>query len=273
MKVLPTALPMQEVRPAEGRTDTLARLRRQMAVLSGMPDRASVDPDDRLGAALPLPDSLSDLLPHNGIARGSVVSCVGARSLLVAVIAAATASGANVGIVGLPRLSLLSAAEMGADLARIATVPQPGADPVEVASVLLDGMDLVVLDLNGVDIAPSRCRVVMGRVRQLSSTLLVVDGHWPGTQVCLAAEVLTYRHVPDPAGLADLAAARRGHGRIGGMRLRVTASGRDRRRRSADIDIHTLGSGDTALVGSTRSDIAFGAVGHAVDESAGAVAN
>ena len=32
---------------------------------------------------------------------------------------------------------------------RIATVPHPGSDPVEVAAVLMDGMDLVVLGLGG----------------------------------------------------------------------------------------------------------------------------
>ncbi|MFT4042736.1 MAG: hypothetical protein QM673_06185 [Gordonia sp. (in: high G+C Gram-positive bacteria)] len=259
--------------PELARADTLARLRRQMAVLSGTPDRRSAEPDDRMLDVLRLPGDLADLFPGKGIARGSVVSCTGARSLVAAVIAAATESGAHVGIVGLPRLSLLSIAEMGADLGRVATIPDPGADPVEIASILLDGMDLVVLGLRGIDVAPARCRVVMGRVRQQASVLLVVGGHWPGAQMSLDAQVLTYRHLPGAAGGADLSAARCGHGRIGGMRLRVTVHGRDRRRRSADIDVRATGSGAISWVGAARSDIAFGSGYPVLDTHPAAVAN
>ncbi|GAB34498.1 hypothetical protein [Gordonia otitidis] len=264
MSVLPLAHPCPSQGAGEGsdgddRADTLARLRKRMAVLSGMPDRPSADRSAEVDDSLPLPDVLADLLPRGqsagrgGIARGSVVGCSGARSLVVAMIAAVSRGGGQVGIVGLPWLNLLSAAEMGADLARIATVPDPGVDPVEIASVLLDGMDLVVLGLRGVDVAPARCRVVSGRVRQHSSALMVVDGHWPGAQIRMEASVLTYRHVPGGVG-ADLAAARRGHGRIGGLRLQVTATGRDRRSRSADVDLSAVGSsgGPGGLVGLTR---------------------
>ena len=132
---------------AGGRADELAGLRRRMAAMSGRPDQRVVEVRDRSVGVLPVPESLSDILPHNGIPRGSVARLDGARSVLIAMIASVTRAGGQVGIVGLPRLSLLPAAEMGADLSRIATIPDPGPDPVEVAAVLLDGMDLVILDL------------------------------------------------------------------------------------------------------------------------------
>lgn len=241
---------------SEEARDTVTRLRRRMAALSetaGIPDRFGPDGLQRPADVLKLPDALSELLPHKGIARGSVVCCTGARSLVAALIASVTQAGGQVGIVGLPRFGLLSATEMGADLARIATVPDPGVDPVEVASVLLDGMDLVVLGLRGVDVPPSRSRVVTGRVRQQGAALLVVEGSWPGAQIHLDAEVRGYRHIPGLDGITDLAAARRGYGHIDGMRLRVAATGRDRRRRVADLDLRSSGPDTHEPVVLTRS--------------------
>ncbi|WP_439033037.1 hypothetical protein [Gordonia terrae] len=223
-----------------------------MAAMSGRPDQRTVEVRDRSVAVLPVPDALSEALPHSGIPRGTVARLDGAHSVLVAMIASVTRAGGQVGIVGLPRLSLLSAAEMGADLSRIATIPEPGPDPVEVAAVLLDGMDLVVLDLGsggeqmharGESVAPSRARVVMGRVRKQSSVLLVTGGMWPGAQLTVEARVLTYRHSPILAAATDLDAARSGYGRIGGMRLQVTASSRGRQSESVEVELLAGGHG------------------------------
>ena len=57
----------------------------------------------------------------------------GAGSLSVSMAAAATAAGGHAAIVGLPDFGLLAAQEMGADLSRIAVIPEPGTDPIEVA--------------------------------------------------------------------------------------------------------------------------------------------
>ncbi|PRC54281.1 hypothetical protein C6A85_49550, partial [Mycobacterium sp. ITM-2017-0098] len=81
--------------------------------------------------------------------RGTVAVLSGARSLQLSLVAAVTAEGGHVAIIGQPDVGLLAAAEMGADLSRIAVIPEAGADPVEVAAVLMDGMDLVVLGLGG----------------------------------------------------------------------------------------------------------------------------
>nr|WP_064571620.1 hypothetical protein [Gordonia sp. LAM0048] len=247
---------------ARGRADELAGLRRRMAAMSGRPDQRVVEVRDRAVGVLPVPESLSKVLPHNGIPRGTVARLDGARSVLVAMIAAVTRVGGQVGIVGLPRLSLLSAAEMGADLSRIATIPEPGPDPVEVAAVLLDGMDLVVLDLatdgegarpRSEMVAPSRARVVMGRVRKQSSVLLVTGGAWPGAQLTIEGRVLTYRHSPhlpeeSASRVAGLDSARRGYGRIGGMRLQVTVSGRGRQSESTEVELQAAGHGTDRTV-------------------------
>ena len=96
----------------------------------------------------PLPGALPRLLP-----RGTVAVLSGARSLPLSMVAAVTAAGGHAAIVGQPDVGLLAAVEMGADLSRLAVIPDPGADPVEVAAVLMDGLDLVVLGW-----AAGRCR-------------------------------------------------------------------------------------------------------------------
>ena len=81
---------------------------------------------------------------------------------------------------GSPMSGLLAAVEMGADLSRLAVIPYPGTDPVEVAAVLMDGLDLVVLALGGRSVPMSRARAVTARARQKGCTLLVTGGDWHG---------------------------------------------------------------------------------------------
>jgi hypothetical protein len=132
-------------------------------------------------------------------------------------VAAVTAAGGNAAIVGQPDIGLLAAVEMGADLSRLAVIPDPGTDPVEVAAVLIDGMDLVVLGLGGRRVPLTRARAVVARARLKGCTLLVTDGDWQGAPTRLEARVCGY----------DITAGNRGtpvcgFGRISGVRLQVS---------------------------------------------------
>ena len=82
---------------------------------------------------LPAPAALAALLPKHGLARGTVTSVNGASSVLLSLIAAVTGSGKHASVIGLPKLGLLAATEMGADLNRCALVPAPGDAAIEVA--------------------------------------------------------------------------------------------------------------------------------------------
>ncbi|MDY6810192.1 MAG: hypothetical protein SW127_14420 [Actinomycetota bacterium] len=231
----------------------LDRLRRRIAAMSGRPDRPVMEVADPADEVLPVPAAMADLLPRGGLGRGGVLTIDGARSVLLAVIASVSAAGHQVGLVGMPNLNLGAVAELGGDLARIATVPDPGVDPVEVAGVLLDGMDLVVLDLAGAAVPPSRTRVMMGRLRKQKSALMIAGGSWPGAHLRLTTEIVTYRHLPG-ADCTDLATARSGVGRIGGMTLRLTVADRGHRHVVGEIDLRTSGFGSgrqVELVAST----------------------
>lgn len=208
------------------RQERLESLRRRIAAIParGEAERvASADvPADRL---LPVPEPLADALPQGGLVRGSVVSVSGATSLLIGILASVTAAGGHAAVIGHRRLSLLAAAEMGAQLQRVAMIPDPGPDPVEIAAVLLDGMDLVILGLGGSAVPPSRTRAVAARARSKGAVLVVVDGRWDGVQVRLDAQVSGYEGIGA------------GRGRLRGTRLSVQAQGRAFPARTARMDV------------------------------------
>jgi hypothetical protein len=196
----------------ENRADQLESLRRRMAEMSGRvvpPAPDGLLPDSE--SLLPLPQWLAESLPVP-LPRGTVAVLSGARSLLLSMVAAVTAAGGNVAIVGHPDIGLLAAVEMGADLSRVAVIPDPGTDPVEVAAVLVDGMDLVVLGLGGRQVPQTRARAVVARARNKGCTLLVTDGDWQGAPTRLAARVCGYELT---------AGGRPGFGRISRVRLQV----------------------------------------------------
>ena len=160
---------------------------------------------------LPVPESLAEALPA-GLPRGTVAVLSGARSLPVGIAAAVSAAGGHVAIVGLPDFGLRSAPISAA------MVPQPGSDPVEVAAVLMDGMDLVLLGLAGRRVPATRARAVVARARQRGCTLLIVSGDWQGAAMRMEARVRGYEIT---AGTAGVPVA--GCGRIGGVQLSVRA--------------------------------------------------
>lgn len=161
------------------------------------------------------PGSLDQLLPS-----GTVAVLSGARSPALRMVAAVTAGGGYAAIVGQPDVGLMAAVEMGADLSRVAMIPHPGPDPVEVAAVLLDGLDLVVLGLGGRAVPMSRARAVTARARQKGCTLLVLGGDWHGASARLDARVCGYEMVGAGGAVVP------GRGRIGRVRVDTRARGR-----------------------------------------------
>ncbi|NDJ91261.1 hypothetical protein [Mycolicibacter kumamotonensis] len=208
----------------ENRADQLEQLRRQMAAVAGKVGagrRGAAPAAPASERVLPVPPLLAAVLPA-GLPRGTVAVASGARSLVLSMVATVTGAGGNAAIVGQPDTGLLAAAEMGADLSRLAVIPDPGNDPVEVATVLMDGMDLVVLGLGGCRVPPARTRVVLARARHRGCVLLISGGDWQGAALRLDARVSGYEVT---SGEVTGCAARPGFGRIGAVRLQVQARG------------------------------------------------
>ncbi|MET0993538.1 MAG: hypothetical protein ABWY20_05390, partial [Mycobacterium sp.] len=91
----------------------------------------------------------------------------------------------------------------------------------EVAAVLMDGMDLVVLGLGGRSVSATRARAVVARARQKGCTLLVTGGDWQGASARLEARVCGYEVTGAGGGTP-----RPGCGRISRVRLAMRAQGR-----------------------------------------------
>jgi hypothetical protein len=232
-----------ELRPPN-RAEQVEHLRRKIAAVSGKVGGGrrgpapSIDPLPDPESLLPLPESshcpsggwyLQAELQPTSLPRGTVAVLSGARSLPLSMVAAVTAEGGHAAIVGQPDVGLLAAVEMGADLSRIAVIPEPGADPVEVAAVLMDGMDLVVLGLGGRSVPAGRARAVVARARQKGCTLLVTGGDWQGASTRLDARVCGYEITGADWGHHPLAGGGPpipGCGRISRVQLAMRARGR-----------------------------------------------
>lgn len=201
--------------------DAAQRLATARGLLRRLEDRASdahpvVEPGAD-GRVLPVVAPLAAVLPAGGLRRGTTVAVTGtggATSLLLALLADASAAGAWAGVVGRPDLGLVAAAEAGIALDRLALVPCPGADLVAVTSALLDGLDLVAV-AGRVQHGGDRNRLA-ARARHQGAVLLAL-GPWPGADLELACEQGRWRGVD--AGEGDV-------GRLTGREVRVHLRGR-----------------------------------------------
>jgi hypothetical protein len=177
---------------------------------------------------LPVHTDLSGLFPWGGLRRGSTVSVHGSTSLLLALLAEATAGDSWAAVVGMPDLGVLAAAELGVAVDRLALVRHPGADLPAVVAALLDGMDLV---------ATPRARLTEAQARRLSArarhrgAVLLTVGSWPGADLELRCASSRWDGIERGAGhLASREVTVAAHGRGAAARpvratLRLPAPG------------------------------------------------
>ena len=169
---------------------------------AGLVRRASERSDEGVERSLPVVAALRPLLPGGCLRRGSTLAinanasfflagaAGGATSLLLAMLAEASAAGSWCAAVGLPRLGLVAAAEAGVAIERLALVPHPGPDWVEAVGALLDGLDIVVV-ATAAGVAPQLASRIAARARQ-RGTVLIAVGPWRGADVSLRVTGATW---------------------------------------------------------------------------------
>ncbi|WP_063825013.1 hypothetical protein [Nocardia pseudovaccinii] len=226
------------------RAQQLDLLRARMAAIPG---RVGADtrppPAQATDLLAAVPGGLGELLPDGGLARGSVVSCTGGGSIMLALLAAATSAGVWAAVLGAPRLGLLAFHELGGDLARLAHIAQPGDDPLAIAGVLLEGVGVVALDAPG-SAAPTRARAIVTRARSHGSVLIVTSDGWARPDIEIRSRIAGY------TGLG------RGHGLVKDVHLDVRVTGRAARTRTARLVLTGAGIDRTQLTRATSVDAA-----------------
>ncbi len=163
-------------------------------------------------ALLPVPNVLAELFPEGGVRRGSTITVNGSSSLVLAMLAEVSQHHGWCAEVGSPLLGSAAAAEAGVELERFVRVAEPGEQWPSVVASLLEAFDIVVIH------PPPRAREadmrrLSARARERSSVLLV-GGSWPGTQIELSV-VEQHWH-----GLGS------GHGYLRAHELQVQSLGR-----------------------------------------------
>jgi len=203
-----------------------------------------VDLGRRAAPPLPVLPALSDVLP-DGLRRGSVVSVSGSISLLLALIGAASASGAWCALIGLPRVSAEAAAEYGIDLSRLAVIP--GASAAGAAAwtttvgALLDAVDVVVARPPA-RVVPGDARRLAARARAKESTFIpyypsTSDVGWPNCDARISVRDVRWLGAED------------GSGRLTRRRMTIEVGGRGKaaRGRSSVLWLPTAGGGAASV--------------------------
>jgi hypothetical protein len=195
----------------------------------GLASGLTLTPVDR-ERVLPVREALAGLFPGSGLRRGSTVAVRGSVTLLLALLAEPTAGGSWAGVIGMPRLGVVAAAELGVAVSRLALVANPGSELPAVAGALLDGMDLVVIATAG-RISETQARKLSARARHRGA-VLIAFGPWPGADLELT-------HVRTKWTGMD-----KGHGHLRNRELTVSARGRGAAARPATATLEVTDTGE-----------------------------
>ncbi|WP_327072095.1 hypothetical protein OG196_42815 [Kitasatospora purpeofusca] len=212
-----------------------------MTTAAAAPDRLAADRRERLAglleatspatrareaeaAVLPVLAPLAGLLPHGGLAKGTVTEATDTSLLLALAAGPATADRyAWTAAVGLPDLGLAAAAGYGLDLRRLLVVDHPGEHAVEVITALAAACP-VVLAAAPTGLPPRTLDRLAAHLRR-TGTVLLTPGPWSGAQLRLQVTAGRW------AGLGD------GWGKLTGRQVKVAVTGRGSavRARSAEL--------------------------------------
>lgn len=212
--------------PVAGRSSALARLPARVATDVTTASTAVLARERNL----PVHPVLAPLLA-SGLVRGQTVVCAGSASVscALALLVAPTRQGSWAGVIGVPSLGVVAAADMGVDLDRTVFVRgrlDAHGDPANVLGALVDGVDLVVTSARFVSsLAPSLVRRFTTRLQSRGAVCIVVDD-----TRAMSGDVRISTRVRELTGIGD------GHGHVSARRVTLEVDGR-RHERSVRRDV------------------------------------
>jgi hypothetical protein len=133
---------------------------------------------------VPTHDALADLLPDGGLAEGAVYSVGPSSTLVMALLAGASAAGSWCGVIGMPEFGIEAAEAMGLDLERLVLVPHPGDQWLSATASIADALAVVAVR-PGRAAGEAAVARLAGRLRERGTTLLV-RGSWPQTEAMIS---------------------------------------------------------------------------------------
>lgn len=181
-----------------------------------IPLRATAESSPTSERYWPVHPDLEQLLPGGALQRGSTIVVQHSTTLLLSLIAEASASGAWTAMVGHPRVGMVAAADAGVELSRTALVPEPGQEAAAAVAALLDGLDVVVIGPQA-PLTPADRRRLTARTRERGA-LLIAATPWEGAHVVLQAGQGAWTGIEGGAGWLRsrrLVVERRGRGAAG----------------------------------------------------------
>ena len=186
-------------------------------------------------AVLPVCGPLEQVIPDRGLVRGSTIALggVGATSLALQLIAAASKNGSWIVVVGLSDLAPVAVLEAGLDAGHVAFIDPGGSGrQVDVLAALIGSVDIVVLD-SRLSFRDSDIRRLGSRLRERGSILVVVSpGNEPTSQ--WSSDLVFTVHDQQWEGLGC------GHGHLRSRRVHVGVGGRGRASRKMQHELSLL---------------------------------
>lgn len=163
-------------------------------------------------------------LVDGGLVRGTTVAIdgIGATSVALGMVAAASSTGAWCVVVGLPDLAPVGALEAGVDPARCAFIDVGDCDRVaEVIAALVGGVDIVLVDAR-LPVRPAEVRRLGARLRERGGVMVVVRPDGTGPCTPWAGDVVLSVRVGSWTGPG------RGEGHLRSRSVTVDVAGRGR---------------------------------------------
>ena len=203
-----------------GRSERIHALRSRMSAMGAAVPQLEADHDPQQEAPpnqediLPAPAVLAGLLPGAGFPRRAVTLFPDQPLLAVELLAHVTARGGYVAIIGWREFAYAGVVESGGVCENIIVIPDPGPQPLNVAAVLCEGLDLVVYYGADGTLSPTRARPLLGKLRTGTAALIMV-----GTGVQSPAVTVDAR-ITDYLGIGS------GQGRIRGVEMRISVTAR-----------------------------------------------